>query len=221
MAIEIIKNLAELTRQALSVKREIGAGRDKLVGRIGALQAEREALVNAPLAREDLIQAIRNDITAAGQAALRDHGDILRALEEARDRPAVRVEDPDNCANYNPLPSKPDGALLALLLGPEVILGAVTPLLDKMSFTGAGKPLPERRTRLAALDKELGELVKQRAELEAALAEPAPKPAEAKGPRLGDTIERIDNFGKPWVGTWANPTGYGSPGWIWKEKTAA
>lgn len=220
MAIEIIKNLAELTRQALSVKREIGAGRDKLAARISALQAEREALVNAPLAREDLIQAIRNDITAAGQAALRDHGDILRALEEARDRPAVRVEDPDNCANYNPLPSKPDGALLALLLGPEVILAAVTPLLDKMSFTGAGKPLPERRDRLAVLDKELGELVKQRAELEAALAEPAPKP-EAKGPRLGDTIERIDNFGKPWVGTWANPTGYGSPGWIWKEKTAA
>lgn len=219
MAIEILKNLADLTRQALSVKHEIGVGRDKLVARISALQAERKRLLTEPLSRADLEAVIRHDILAAGQEALRDQGDILRALEEARDRPAGRVEDPANCANYNPLPHKPDGYLLALLLGPDTVLTAVKPLLDKMSF-GAGKPLPERRTRLAAIDQELAALAKQKAELDAALAEPAPQP-EKKGPKLGDTMEKIGADGKAYLGTFCNPTGFGAGGWLWREKEAA
>jgi len=134
----------------------------------------------------------------------------------------VRVEDPANCANYSPIPRKVDGPLLALLLGPDRVLAALKPLLDKLDYAQSGPPLVERRARLKEIDSELAELTSQKAELDQALGVQAgPAKVEPSGPKIGDTQEKIDKFGRPWIATWCQPTEFGAPGWTWKRKEEA
>ncbi len=215
----VITDLKTLIREAGKAKRKVADERARISNRLIELQAERKALLSAPLSRQDLEACLRDDITAAGREAM--GWDVPRLLEDARQHAGGRVEYPVDHAVYSPIPSKIDGHLVCLLLGPEAIISALAPALDKLDFTGAGLPLEQRRARLAEITAEISELVAQRQELAEALDEPEPKYKAKPGtPQLGDTQEKIGGDGKVYVGTFCNPTGHGSPGWLWKEKAA-
>lgn len=216
----VISDLKAVIRESKKAQIRVSQERDRINARLIELQGERKAVLGAPLSRADLEACLTSDIAAAGREALTS--DVAHLVEDARVRAGGRVEYPVDFANYSPVPSKVDGSLICALLGPEAIVAALAPALDRLDYTLAGLPLAERRARVEAIDTEINDLVAQRQELSAAMDDPEPVAKPKPGqPRLGDKMEKIGADGKTYVATWCQPTPYGSPGWAWKLKGEA
>ncbi len=197
-----VKDLAALARQAAKVKAELASERGALNIRLAELRYERQGLLRQPLNRTDLEDAIRADLEAAAELALRD-GDLERTLAECRDRPAARIDNAADRALYLPIPSRITPEHLVLYFGPDRILEAIQPALARMSFDGAGPSLAERRERIKAIDAELGEVTRQREELDRVLGEEEAPPPAPSGPQPGDRLPPTKNHHGEWVqGVW-------------------
>ncbi len=179
------KRLLKATNELSRVRNELTAELGKVRMRIVDLKVERQALTSSPLSRQDLEDALRSDLAAAAKQA---HSQVAPLLEEARTRPSARVEQIADPALYLPMPSKLSPELLALLLPVDMLMTAISPVLDSLDYFTAGPALPERQQRLAEIDGELATLEPEAAELAEALGVPAttakPKPP---GPKPGDT----------------------------------
>ncbi len=160
------KKLTKLAVEAQRLKLAMKLELEKVSLRIDALNQERKTLSEAPLNKADLRDALAHDIA---QRAAEAAPEVLYLIQDARTRCGTRVTDPDDNANYSPVPAKPSRELLALLLGPDLILSALAPLIDKIDFKDSGLPINERRGRIAEIDKELTALRSEQTDLKTAL----------------------------------------------------
>lgn len=216
----LVSDLKKLVTDSKRVKNAIGSERARISTRLIELQRERQELLHAPLNRNDLEQALLDDLKATAAEGLRD-GEMNAILADCQRHPAARIESFDTRALFPPFPTRgTHNELMVLLLGVDNIMAALKPALDRLDYSQAGAPVAQRRARLAEIDRELADLASQKADLEEALGEPTPTPRKAPEPRVGDTMEKIGPYGETLVGTYANPTGHGG-GWIWREKEAA
>ena len=216
-----VKDLAALARQAAKVKAELASERGALNIRLAELRYERQGLLRQPLNRTDLEDALRADLEAAAELALRD-GDMERTLAECRDRPAARIDNAADRALYLPIPSRITPEHLVLYFGPDRILEALQPALARLTFDGAGPALAERRARLVEIDREIAAVTRQREELDRVLGEEEAPPSAPSGPQPGDKLPAVKNHdGRMMEATWIRrqmgDTGHFSEGWHWHE----
>lgn len=217
-----IRDLIGLTRQAQKLKSELAAERGKLNIRLAELNHERKGLLRQPMSRTDLEDALRADLEEAARQALRD-GELVQILTDCRDRPSARIENMDR-ALYLPLPSRIKPEHLVLYFGADRIIETLQPALAALSYDGAGPSLAERRERIKAIDAELSEVARQRAELDRVLGEDEAPPPTKTGPQPGDKFgpPQKDHHGRLVEGTWVSRPMPGNPGqttegWHWHE----
>ena len=218
-----IRDLIGLTRQAQKLKNELASERGKLNLRLAELNHERKGLLRQPMSRTDLEDALRADLEDAARQALSD-AELVQTLTDCRDRPSARIESAADRALYLPIPSRIKPEHLVLFLGPDRIIETLQPALAALSYDGAGPSLAERRERIKAIDAELAEVTRQRAELDRVLGEDEAPPPPKTAPQPGDKFgpPQKDHHGRMVEGTWVERPMPGNPGqttsgWHWHE----
>jgi hypothetical protein len=143
-----------------------------LRGQIEDLKRQRENVANAPVAKSDILRMLEGWVQSARQEYL---GQLRVTLQQSFKRPE-HCDDPGRVSNrmslvgavgqHNGLMGGPrsiDGALCTFL-GDQLVAG-FTQALDGMAWPTGGLPLAERTAAVQKLDKKIGELQKQEAEL--------------------------------------------------------
>ena len=220
------KSIISVAKSAINELRNlIGAARQNradLAEQLSALEAEKRALLKAPLNRADVESILRRDVAAQQKQALQADSILHSEIESLQTR-SISAQLSGTAANYSPFESSQFSSslldkLLLIIATPAEIVARLKPALDSLDYKKAGPPLTERRVKIAGLDAKIADLQAELSQFAELLSDTdVGLTAAAPGPAMG---ERRCFDGGHWA-TWGQMTSSGSPGWIFDPKPGA
>jgi DNA repair exonuclease SbcCD ATPase subunit len=217
---ELFSKLESLRDALIGAKADATQLRDKLE----ALRVQRRELIAAPLCRADLEARLLANLQAQAEAGLdsalmRDVRDIQYSavtwLDDGGDRGIVDGGSVLYPGIGNALDSSLLNRLIALLTSPEELLKRLSPVLNNLDYSKAGKSLAERRKLLAKIDADIATTSRELESLQDALQavqKAHESPAIPEGPAYGE--RRL--VGGAWA-TYGAPVPGGTPGWVYDQ----
>lgn len=153
----LLKQVNEATKEIISTIHGFDA-------RVDELQAERQAIGQAPVSRADFVGYVEAMVDRlAGNFA----GHISRQLEQL-DTAFFSMEKSGWAVNFLAPYLRADGVIqedAAYWYLKPAIMARVNELADAMDFPEGAMPLEERRAKIAAIDAEIEQIRQQRNEL--------------------------------------------------------